>query len=132
MHLSTPVRRGLVAVATAATALTVMAAPADASDLTMELRSPSGDLRLRATYDDLTDNLCVRVWGPAGADGRVVIAPDDPADYPRPDIEQGAKAGERRCTGNLSIREDRPWQMAVQWRNLPSVVQNSGVRRFYT
>ena len=108
--LSPTVLVATLAVAALATIGTtvVTAAPAQANDITLRIRSSDGEVLAKAWYDDLTDNLCI--WtaisvgfariGPEGGSFPHVVGAD----------------GNTSCTGNLSIPEDALWRIRLDWR----------------
>jgi hypothetical protein len=66
-----------------------------------------------ATYDDLTDNLCVRILtdGSRGSASATIYPAGDGRTWTITDRPGGG----RSCTGNLAIPEDRRYDLALKW-----------------
>lgn len=110
-------RVGLIAGSTAVL-LAATAVNASASDASTAA-SYGGQVRAQATYDDLTDNLCVRVVNSTGnAYAEAAIAPYY-SGTGLPTVHKFAYVGEGwRCTGNLSIAEDKKYELHLRWYKL--------------
>jgi hypothetical protein len=86
--------------------LTLAAAnPASAADATIPLKSSSGALIARATWDDSHDNLCVISLVP-GRKMTATITLFDGSWGPR-SVSDSGHDSTPNCTGNLAIPEDR-------------------------
>lgn len=82
------------------------AAPAHAADKTITLKSASGVLLAKATWDDSHDTLCVRSF----VAGRTMTVTMELLDVPSYPVVRKSHAGNTStpaCTGNLSIPEDK-------------------------
>jgi hypothetical protein len=111
--------------------LVASAAPASANDATLTV-SYGGVLRARATWDDLTDNLCVTALGGDGVNiATVTIRPANGVGntYKMSDLTDTSGG---RCTGNLSIPEDRAYVMTLRWDSESGVLRTAGPKNFYT
>lgn len=128
MVLSTPVRGGVAAFGMAALVAT-SAAPASANDMTLTIYD-GGVLKARGTYDDLTDNLCITVYGSSRSFGEIAIAPTS-GWYDAPSASNVGGAG-RYCTGNMSIPEDRRSEIQMRWRSATGEWKYTPKRIFYT
>jgi hypothetical protein len=122
--------------ATAATAALVMGSggAASANDKTMVLKKADGTVVVKATWDDLTDNLCVIVYGGSGAWGQVGIASHYGLSEPDRAIRSASNSGGAGwyCTGNLSIREDALYDMQLRWESSTGNWLYSQKETFYT
>jgi hypothetical protein len=122
--------------ATAATAALVMGSSgaASANDKTMVLKKADGTVVVKATWDDLTDNLCVIVYGGSGAWGQVGIASHYGLSEPDRAIRSASNSGGAGwyCTGNLSIREDALYDMQLRWESSTGNWLYSQKQTFYT
>lgn len=125
-------RSRLVAPAVAAAALLVgMAPPASAADAKAEV-SYGGVLKARGSWDDLTDNLCARVFNaPRASSANVSIFPADGSGPSFGVVDAGGDT-QAACTGNLSIPEDEKYVMKVQWWSADNSVIKSESTTFYT
>ena len=79
--------------------------PASAADATITLKSSSGTVIARATWDDSHDNLCVRSLVP-GRRMTATLSLLDGSWGPR-SVSHSGNSSTPSCTGNLSIPEDR-------------------------
>ena len=106
--------------------------PASAANHSMVLRNSAGTVVVKATWDDLTDNLCVITY--AGYSGEVAISSYYGLSEPDRAIRSaGAYGGQGWvCTGNLSIREDAYYNMQIRWENSNRNLFFSGKEQFYT
>ncbi|MBM6399299.1 hypothetical protein [Phycicoccus sonneratiae] len=129
-----PTVRALAALAAAASLAVAGAGTASAKDKTMVLKKADGTVVVRATWDDLTDNLCVTVYGGSGAWGEVGIASHYGLPEPDRAIRSAANTGGagRYCTGNLSIREDALYDMQLRWESPSRNWLYSKKETFYT
>jgi hypothetical protein len=105
--------------------------PASASDATVSLYH-NGELKARGTYDDLTDNLCVKAFN--GGQNFLADVGIGPVNGDGPSFTWGAFGGDGwQCTGNLSIPEDRRYDIQVRWHSNPgNFWKYSGKVEFYT
>jgi hypothetical protein len=105
---------------------------ASAADHQMVLRNSAGTVVVKATWTDLTDNLCVITY--AGYSGEVAISSYYGLSEPDRAIRSaGSYAGAGWvCTGNLSIREDAYYNMQIRWENANRNLFFSGKEQFYT
>jgi len=107
---------------------------ASANDKTMVLKKADGTVVVKATWDDLTDNLCVIVYGGSGAWGQVGIASHYGLSEPDRAIRSASNSGGAGwyCTGNLSIREDALYDMQLRWEGSTGNWLYSQKQTFYT
>lgn len=126
--------RSLAAVGAMAAVAVAGSTTASANDKSMVLKKRDGTVVVRASWDDLTDNLCVTVYGGSGAFGEVGIG--SYYNLPEPDraVRSASNVGGagRYCTGNLSIREDALYEMQLRWRSPSGNWIYSGKQTFYT
>jgi hypothetical protein len=110
--------------------MAMTAGPAAANDVYGQV-TVNGVVKAKGTYDDLTDTLCITVVNSAaGAWAQVRIEPPDGSPVHVKDAYMGEG---RKCTGNLSIPEDKWWLFQVYWKAPGStVVHHSPVKGFYT
>lgn len=75
------------------------------------------DYRWIASYDDSTDNLCVRKnWSTTS--GSTIRARLVRRNGSSPNFSVSTKSGpSATCTGNLPIPEDQPYVLYLQWYN---------------
>ena len=107
------------------------AAPASASDATSTV-SYGGVLRARATWDDLTDTLCVKALNGDGIN--TAVAGIHPANGVGPSFSAVDLTDTTNgwCTGNLSIPEDRAYVLTLRWESQGGVVRRAAPKSFYT
>jgi hypothetical protein len=100
--------------------------PAAADDARMVINS-AGQTRAVATWDDLTDNLCVRMSAAGTAVAKIA-----PISGPgREVVIRDRRDGGSNCTGNLSIAEDRLYSLTLEWYRDGAPIAYNGTR-FYT
>lgn len=126
--------RAVVATAAMASLVVGTGGGASANDKTMVLRKADGTVVVKATWDDLTDNLCVIVYGGSGAWGEVGIASHYGLSEPDRAIRSASNSGGAGwyCTGNLSIREDALYDMQLRWQSATGNWLYSQKQTFYT
>ena len=123
-------RRWIAPAAVALGVLVATATPAAANDAKLTV-SYGGVVRARASWDDLTDNLCVTATGGDGIN--IANASIDPANGVGPSfsVTDLTDTSGGRCTGNLSIPEDRSYVLKVRWESESGVVRTA-TKSFYT
>ena len=125
--------RGFKAALAAAAALgTIVAVPsaAHANDVTLKIYY-DGVLKAVGTYDDLTDNLCITVYGSSKAWGEIAFGPVDGPGWRGTSAANIGGAG-KYCTGNLSIPEDRVCEIQMRWESATGVWKYTDKKTFYT
>lgn len=98
------------------------AAPASANDATVDVHH-NGVLKARATWDDGTDNLCIKVFNStSGAWGWANMYRIDGGWHPpiRPTDTGGDST--QNCTGNMSIPEDVRFRIDLEWYSADGTV----------
>ena len=126
--------RGVAATAAMAAIVMGSSGAASANDKTMVLKKADGTVVVKATWDDLTDNLCVIVYGGSGAWGQVAIGSHYGLSEPDRAIRSASNSGGAGwyCTGNLSIREDALYDMQLRWESSTGTWLYSQKQTFYT
>lgn len=105
------------------------AAPAQAADRTIQLKSPSGAVHSVLSWDDSVDTLCLTLRSSAAgayADADMRLANGS---YPR--HLRVTRSAPRDCTGNLSIPEDRLAEMRL-YGGTNTWHTSTGWESFYT
>lgn len=110
----------------------VAAAPteAQANDVTLKIYY-GGVLKALGTYDDLTDNLCITVYGSSQAWGEIAFSPVEGTGWRGTSAANSGGAG-KYCTGNLSIPEDRLCEIQMRWESATHVWRYTEKKTFYT
>ncbi|WP_018156207.1 hypothetical protein [Demetria terragena] len=122
-------KRTILMTAALTLAATTVAAPAEAADKTIQLKSPSGSVHAVLNWDDSVDTLCLTLKSTAGsphasADMRL-------ADGSHARTLSASPSKRKACTGNLSIPEDRLGEMRV-YGSTDRWSDTSGWKPFYT